>query len=144
MKHDATDNQTNGGDNPLEEDALWDLLGKASEREADPFFSRNVVRAARQLPDALPTWRERVASVFFSKKAILPVAAAACVGIFVVSQLQTGPPATTPPANDVAHVDTPPEPATALAELVIDESLIAAADDPSQFTHDEVVAMVGL
>ena len=38
-----------------ENDALWDLLGKASHRKASPFFARNVLREIRQ--SAIPVWR---------------------------------------------------------------------------------------
>jgi len=38
-----------------ENDALWDLLGKASHREPSPFFARNVLREIRQ--SAKPAWR---------------------------------------------------------------------------------------
>ena len=37
-----------------ENDALWDLLGKASHRKASPFFARNVLREIRQ--SAKPAW----------------------------------------------------------------------------------------
>lgn len=35
-------------DDVPENDALWNLLGKASHREASPFFARNVLREIRQ------------------------------------------------------------------------------------------------
>jgi hypothetical protein len=38
-----------------ENDALWNLLGKASHRKASPFFARNVLREIRQ--SAKPAWR---------------------------------------------------------------------------------------
>ena len=38
-----------------ENDALWDLLGKASHRKASSFFARNVLREIRQ--SAKPAWR---------------------------------------------------------------------------------------
>ena len=38
-----------------ENDALWNLLGKASHPEASPFFARNVLREIRQ--SAKPAWR---------------------------------------------------------------------------------------
>lgn len=42
-------------DDFTENDALWDLLGKASHRNASPFFARNVLREIRQ--SAKPAWR---------------------------------------------------------------------------------------
>jgi hypothetical protein len=37
-----------------ENNALWNLLGKASHREASPFFARNVLREIRQ--STKPAW----------------------------------------------------------------------------------------
>jgi hypothetical protein len=37
-----------------ENDSLWILLGKASHRDASPFFARNVLREIRQ--SARPSW----------------------------------------------------------------------------------------
>jgi hypothetical protein len=40
-----------------ERDDLWDLLGKARQPAVSPFFSRNVLRATRELPqDAGGAW----------------------------------------------------------------------------------------
>jgi len=42
-----------------ENDALWDLLGKASHPKASPFFARNVLREIRQSAKpalSLPRW----------------------------------------------------------------------------------------
>lgn len=125
------------------EDALWSLLGEASGREADAFFARNTVRRARLLADASPPWGTRLAAVFSTRKALLPLAAAACIGAVAVTQLSREQPPASPPAP-VVQADPADDASAALAELVIEESLVAAADDPSQFTHDEVVAMVGL
>ncbi len=41
-------------DNFPENDALWNLLGKASHRAPSPFFARNVLREIRQ--SAKPAW----------------------------------------------------------------------------------------
>lgn len=125
------------------EDALWDLLGEASVREPDAFFARNVVRQTRLLADTESTWGTRLAGFLFSKKAILPLAAATCVGVVAVTQFNQGQPAGSQ-TGQIVKSDPLEDPSTALAELVIEESLVAAAEDPSQFTHDEVVAMVGL
>ncbi len=40
--------------NPDENDDLWQLLGKARQPEVSPFFSRNVLRAVRNLEQERP------------------------------------------------------------------------------------------
>lgn len=126
-------------------DALWDLLDQASERKADAFFARNVVRETRQLTTTQASWTERLAGALFTKKAILPFAAVACMGVIAVNQFKSDEPVTAAqPAPVVTTESGNDDPSTDLAELIIEESLVAAAEDPSQFTHDELVAMVGL
>ena len=39
-----------------ENDGLWNLLGKASQHQASPFFSRNVLRSIRQSAHARSLW----------------------------------------------------------------------------------------
>ena len=124
-------------------DELWDVLGKASEQKADAFFARNVVRNVRQLADSKPSWNERLAGMLSVKKVVLPLAAAACIGIVAVTHFGPTQPVDLGP-EPVAQNDPTEDPSTALAELLIEESLTAAAEDPSQFTHDELVAIVGL
>jgi len=130
-----------------EDDALWDLLDKASTQEPDTFFARNVVRSARQLET--PTLSRRIAALFRSPK--LVISAAACATILIGYQVW---PSTTPsisqPSPVVAQITpvdqtTPSSDLTTdFSELVIEETLLAAAEDPTIFTRDEVVAMLGL
>ena len=123
-------------------DALWNILGEASETKTNAFFARNTVRQARILGETEPNLLDRFRSMFFTPKTILPLAGAACLGIVALTQFSPDQSANTP---DTVKVETTTaETSMALAELVIEESLTAAAEDPSQFTHDEVVAMIGL
>lgn len=39
-----------------ENDGLWNLLGQASQHQASPFFSRNVLRSIRQSAHAPSPW----------------------------------------------------------------------------------------
>lgn len=122
-----------------QEDPVWDLLGKASTREPSAFFARNVIREARLLGTPATSWVERMAGFFTPTK--LTIGAAACACALAVYQMW-------PSADSVGTpnpiVQSPVEaPASALSELVIVESLAAAAEDPSIFTRDEVVAMIG-
>ena len=128
-----------------QDDALWNLLGNASKQETTPLFARNVVRATRQIKEQPSGWGGKVISFFTPGRALASLAAAACIGLLVVTQLDTSQPVTAPVTSGTA---TPPatvdESSVALAELIIEESLAAAAEDPSQFTHDELVTIVGL
>jgi hypothetical protein len=124
-------------------DPVWELLGEATERKADTFFARNIVRQTRELSEASPTWSQRLIEIFSTKKILLPIAAAACIGVVAVTQFNSEQPTINQPAK-VADTVPVEDSSTALAELVIEESLVAAAEDPTQFTHDEVVAMIGL
>ena len=144
----------NDPDDPLnQQDPLWDMLGKASKREPDTYFARNVLRAVRTEEVESLTWGQRL-SKWLGGKSLAPMAlssAAACaIAAFAAFQFWPSP-STTPtnitsqnqPANTVTDIATTEE-TTELAEVVIKEGLAAAADDPTMFTHDEVVAMLGL
>ncbi|GEM_PF-2440644 len=124
------------------DDLLWDLLGEASEQKPNVFFARNVVRETRKLAETQPSWRQLISNVLSTKKVIIPIVATACIALAIITQHQTSQPVTSQ-SNTVVE-STATEDDTALTDLVINESLTIAADDPSQFTHDEIVAMIGL
>ena len=126
-------------DQERQDDPLWDILGKASNQQPSTFFARNVVRESRiQKKQAHHPGSGFLAVI---TPARLALSAAACVCIMVAYQLW---PSYEPvgKAAITAQYDTS-EPSTTLTELVIQESLKAAAEDPTIFTHDEVVAMIG-
>jgi hypothetical protein len=76
--------------NNEEHDDLWDLLGKARETKASPYFARNVLRTIRESqPDNLGlfTWlRERW------KFAALAAGAVAVVALVAVQQSERSDP----------------------------------------------------
>jgi hypothetical protein len=124
-------------------DPTWNILMQVSKREPDVFFARNVVRLARQLESTPATWRTRMASCasFFTPRR-LALGAAACVCALLAYPMWP-----TPKTSGQDIVESPTQatapPSSALSELVIEETLDAAAEDPTIFTHDEVVAMIG-
>ena len=120
-------------------DPLWNLLGQASHREADAFFARDIVRCTRQVEDSA-SLGSRIVSFFTPPRLALSAAALACA--MVAYQMWPTLPGQ-PGQDQVTHNTPEPEPSLALTELVIEESLAAVAEDPTIFTHDEVVAMVG-
>lgn len=128
-------------------DPVWKLLGEASEPEPGPFFARNVVRAARQTDQRRRPAFVRLAACLTPAR--LALGAAACACALMAWQLL---PSTAPSVARPSTAALPPEedqPAdtvamTDLSELVITETLTAAAEDPTIFTRDEVVSMLGL
>lgn len=124
-----------------EGDPVWDLLDQASTRKPNAFFARNVVRSVRQIP--IPSLSSRILGLFRSRRLVLGAAACACVMI-TYQTWPTAAPETTAPAQIVTLVDQSTEPSSDLSELVIQETLLAAAEDPTIFTREEVVIMLGL
>jgi len=79
-------NNENRPEREIEDDALWDLLGKANSPSVSPFFSRNVVREVRQRK---PSWAR-----FFSRRLrFIPATAALgllfCISVDQVMQYST-------------------------------------------------------
>jgi len=154
MKHNAPTPENHHSQHSEEwdkNDPLWDLLGQASTQEPDAFFARNVVRSARQLTperSTASTLGSRILSLFTSRK--LALSAVACTCALVTFQLwpESQPDPKTSSAPEIAQTTQPQiateDTATSFSELVIEESLLAAADDPSLFTRDELVAMLDL
>ena len=122
-------------------DPVWDLLDQVSTREPDAFFARNVVRSVRQLPT--PSLSSRILGLFSSRK--LAIGATACACVMIAYQVwPTAEPETSPSTQIVAQIDQSIEPSNDLSKLVIQETLLAAAEDPTIFTREEVVIMLGL
>ncbi len=126
-----------------EDDALWDILDKASQPEPSPFFARNVVRATRQLPQK-ESFPSRLRAWLSPPR--LALGAGACALLFATYSMWFTPHSPTPTSSVADAQDQVEETQLSnfLADLVIEESLNAAAEDPTLFTHDEIIAMVGL
>ena len=120
-------------------DPLWNLLGEASNIEPSAFFARNVVRETRLEEKTTASWGTRLVAFFTPTK--LAIGAAACVCALAVAQMWPSPETITE-TGTIAD-NSLPEPSSDLTELVIGGSLDAAAEDPTIFTRDEVVAMIG-
>ena len=130
----------------LADDPLWETLGSASQQMADPFFARNIVRETRQLEDNKPSFARRAARAFSWKTVAIPTAIAACLGAALFIQVSNKP-VKINTANVVNTSDSEQEMNEAsdeLLDIVIDESLAAAAEDPSLFTRDEIITLISL
>ena len=118
-------------------DPVWQLLGNASKKEPSDFFARNIIRETRAL--AQPTLATRLESLFAPKR-LLAVSWSCLLIILGLQFWSTDQPAQTTSAT---AGDIYTEPPLTLGELIIEENLNAAAEDPSIYTRDEIVAMIG-
>src|SRR6478609_5800823 len=91
-----------------EQDQLWELLGKAPERKASPFFASKVMRAIREPEvERFSVW------AWLRQRWIIPMAAGACAVVTAVSLLKTDGPTTT--AQQIAKADPLTEMVTVIA-----------------------------
>lgn len=116
-----------------EKDALWQLLGESSPQQASPLFSRNILRKIRLQEEAKPFWKK-----FFRPQFVLPVTAASLIALACVPLL-TSPDASSPETVSGSLVTEQP---STLVSYLDEELLLAAADEPSLFSDDEVIAML--
>jgi hypothetical protein len=133
--------------NHEEQDNLWELLGKARERKASPFFANKVMHAIRRQEEPKQESRESIGFwMWLRRRWIIPVAAGACAVVAALSLLQN--PASPPPSASIANLakqDPLAEMVTVLSEsddydtalnvLLANEdnSVWLAADPPSLF-----------
>ncbi len=130
------------------QDPLWQLLERATTKEPSAFFARNTLRAARLQAVASPTLGHRFKSLFTTQQ----VTKAVCLGLVIVTAFLVWPNQESISNDSVGSSHTTNQPfdtisessATAtLNDFIIEESLNAAAEDPSIYTRDEIVAMIG-
>jgi hypothetical protein len=124
-----------------EQDQLWELLGKAREPKASPFFANKVMHAIRRESEPEPA-RATLGS-WIRRWWFVPVTAGACAAVAAVTLLRESVPPT--PAPQVAKVDPLTEMVvvisdtnefeTSLSDLVAteDNSVWLAADPSSLF-----------
>ncbi|MBK1835279.1 hypothetical protein [Roseibacillus ishigakijimensis] len=121
---------------------LWDLLGEASEPQASPFFSRNVLREIR-LQESEPARRSSFWTFFRQPRVLVPGALALLAAALLAPQLKPteAPSLTTSPASATGEA-FPAEVADSLESSLKTELLLTAADDPDLFSNEELVAML--
>lgn len=114
-----------------DQDPVWSLVDQASTTKASPLFARNVMREIRlDAATPAPWWTRFLTPVPLTAGAL---AAAAAFAILVAVQ---GPDPAPAPVTD-APVATP------ATEFDLDRSLlIAAAEDPSLFSDEELLALL--
>lgn len=129
-------NQRHQPSDDLENDAVWNLLDRASPRTARPSFADDVVRMAKLEGQPLPWWK--------NWKVLAPsigLAATAAVTLTLVISAEREVSAPVIATNDPAPVET-----DAFAEIqdyAETETLIAAADHLDDFSDQELVGLIG-
>ena len=123
--------------NDWENDPVWKLVDEARPVQAGPFFARNVLREIRLAEkESAPWWRR-----LLSPRPLLAGGLAALAAVAIIASL--GPSGTDDPALGQGS-DTPaPAPvAREVDELLNEELLMAASEDPSAFTDEALVTML--
>jgi len=135
-------------------DKVWELLDNASQQEASPLFSRNVMRAVRleEAESSTPWWK-----MFTNMKALVSVGAVAACAIAVVSvysginnEIPTnegGFTGTQDPITEEVTTDIPSELISDMATYVandefVSEILVNLVENPDLLSADEMVAIV--
>ena len=122
--------------NDWENDPVWTLLDQAEKPQARPSFVQDVLREVRLSEEASSPWWQAL----LGSKALVggALAAAAAVALMISLQPNSG-------TEGVAGGgETPPEvePAVPLSTLVEEELLLAASEDPSAFSDEELITML--
>lgn len=125
--------------NDWENDPVWSLVDRAPSSEAKPAFVQDVMREVRLLDDKeSPWWR-----VFFLPQTLVGGAVAAVLALILVFSLPSGE----KDSNSIADTPTTPEPVETVADSKLDtlvekELLLEAAEDPSAFSDEELLALL--
>jgi hypothetical protein len=123
-------------DHDLDHDPVWDLVDRAHPQEASPLFSRNVMREIRLAEHSPAPWWKRLLT---SRPLIASSLAAAAAVSILVSVNGPGP------TDNPGLAGVTPAPDTPLAELhdeLNQELLKAAAEDPSLFSDEQLLALL--
>ena len=114
-----------------EQDQLWELLGKAREPKASPFFTNKVMHAIRRETEAQPEQSGLWAWV--RRWWFVPITAAACAVVATVSLLQETTPSA--PTQQTAKAD----PLTEMVNVIADTDEFEASLSDLVATEDNSV-----
>lgn len=112
-------------------DPVWNLVDQASTAKASPLFARNVMREIRLGASAPASWWQRLLTPVPLTAGALAAAAAFAILVSI-------------PRPDASIATVPDAPtASPAVEFDLDRSLlIAAAEDPSLFSDEELLALL--
>ena len=120
---------------PLEADPVWDLVDKAPTQPASSHFASATVRMVREQQERKSAWWKQL----FAPMPLAGLAAAAAAVALVVNVSMNTPDA----GNFVDNSNFDSVEAVAIQEVVEVEMLMVAADNPSEFTDQELVTLLG-
>ena len=123
--------------NDWENDPVWNLVEEAKPREAGPFFARNVMREIRLSEEKAAPWWQRL----LSPKPLLAGALGTAAAVAIIATL--GPDTGDSPA--IGQTPETPENTPVVQEvddLLDEELLMAASEDPSAFSDEALVGML--
>ena len=119
----------------LEADPVWDLVDKAPTQPASSHFASATVRMVREQQERKSAWWKQL----FAPMPIAGMAAATATIALIISMSFPG---ASTGGQDIAIAPDSPE-AVAIQEVVEVEMLMVAADNPSEFTDQELVTLLG-
>ena len=116
-----------------ENDPLWELLNESPAPEASPFFSRNILREIRaEEQQKTSLWKAFLSFRPAVAMGLTVAVALSCIPLILSSQ----------DSKSRATASLTPTSNTSLVNYLDEELLLAAADEPSLFSDDEVIAML--
>ena len=119
---------------------LWDLLGQSKAEEASPLLSRNVLREIR-LEESNSATAPSFLSKFLDARFLFPAGLAALALIAALNWNSAMEPRSSL-ADATSPEALPAAVATSLEDSLESELLVAAANTPSLFSDEEVIAML--
>lgn len=126
-------------DDDLENDAVWNLLEEATPSNPSPRFTQDTLRKVRLEGDAgadkSPWWKS-----LFSVKPLIGMAGAALAAVAIIVSIPSETESTTPVADNTP--ETTDDWQKDLDDAVASELLSSAAEDPSLFSDEEIVALL--
>jgi len=116
---------------PLEPDAVWDLIDKAPTQPASAYFAHKTVQLVRERQERKSWWQRLLTPVPLAGLAAATAAIALAISMSFPSDQ----------GGNVASFGG--EQADAIQEALETEMLIAAADNPADFSDQELVYLLG-
>ena len=123
--------------NDHDQDPVWDLLDQSPPREAGPLFSRNVMREIRLAGEKATPWWKRL----LAPRPLLASSLAAAAAVAIIVSVNPEKPGTGGVAGSDPE-DAPTPVAEQLDETLNQELLIAAAEDPTLFSDEQLLALL--
>jgi len=137
MKPNHPKNKLPDFDSELESDAIWDLLADATPGEPSSRFLQDTLRRARLEPASRPWWKSLTTRRIWTVSLATTGTAAAVIALIISF------PSDPPPVEQTTSIQpTAPAQWTELEDALASEVLTEAAENPSLFSDQEIVALL--